>query len=102
MIRMLWQAVACAAVLLHTSAWCQDDDQQADDDRGGHVLRHTSFGPVVGIDDSARSGTLAWKGVPFAQPPVGSLRWRPPVDPVSWKAPLRTQQFGNACVQYGR
>ena len=30
------------------------------------------------------------------------LRWAAPVDPQPWKAPRLTQQFGNACVQYGR
>ena len=64
--------------------------------------RQTRFGPVVGVDDSAASGTYAWKGVPFAKPPVGELRWKAPVDPDEWKAPRPTQQFGNACVQYGR
>ena len=43
--------------------------------------RQTRHGPVVGIDDSAANGTHAWKGVPFAAPPVGALRWAAPVDP---------------------
>jgi para-nitrobenzyl esterase len=64
--------------------------------------RQTRHGPVVGVDESATNGTHAWKGVPFAAPPVGALRWAPPVDPAPWKAPRLTQQFGNACVQYGR
>lgn len=66
------------------------------------VLRHTSFGAVVGSDDAKHSGTYAWKGVPFAKPPVGALRWQAPQDPKPWRHPLLTQQFGNACVQYGR
>jgi len=66
------------------------------------VERQTRFGKVVGIDDSASSGTYAWKGIPFAKAPTGELRWKAPVDPESWKAPRATQRFGNACVQYGR
>lgn len=64
--------------------------------------RQTRFGPVVGTDDSVATGTYAWKGVPFAKPPVGELRWKAPVDPDGWKSPRAAQQFGNACVQYGR
>src|SRR5579862_5149615 len=64
--------------------------------------RQTAFGPVVGIDNSATSGTYAWKGVPFAKPPIGDLRWKPPSDPAPWTSPRSTQQFGNACVQLGR
>ena len=66
------------------------------------VERETRLGKVVGIDDSAGTGTYAWKGVPFAKPPVGALRWKAPVDPDRWKSTRATQQFGNACVQYGR
>ena len=64
--------------------------------------RETRFGKIVGVDDSAGTGTYAWKGVPFAKPPVGDLRWKTPVDPDKWKSTRETQQFGNACVQYGR
>ena len=69
---------------------------------GNVVLSNTASGPVVGIDDSAASGTYFWKGIPFAKAPVGALRWKAPVDPDNWSAPLATQSFGNACIQYGR
>ena len=48
------------------------------------LQRATAFGPVPGNDDSAASGTYSWKGVPYASPPVGDLRWMPPVDPAPW------------------
>lgn len=67
-----------------------------------HVVRATIYGAVEGIDDSAGSGTYAWKGIPFAKPPVGELRWKAPVDPDRWTTVRETKQFGNACVQYGR
>src|SRR4249920_1348567 len=35
--------------------------------------RQTTLGLVVGSDLSATSGTYAWKGVPYAKPPVGDL-----------------------------
>ncbi|MEJ8815005.1 carboxylesterase family protein [Variovorax ureilyticus] len=83
----------CVALLSQTPCWALG---RAD------VMRDTQFGKVVGIDDSDRTGTLAWKGVPFAKPPVGDLRWKAPVDPEAWHRPLATQQFANACAQYGR
>ena len=64
--------------------------------------RDTAFGPVQGVDDAAKSGTYAWKGIPFAKPPVGALRWKAPVDPDAWTTPRPTTQFANACAQYGR
>src|SRR5882672_8182840 len=73
---------------------------ERDDDSS--LRRETRFGPVIGVDNSRKDGTFAWKGVPFAKPPVGELRWRPPADPEPWKKPRLTQKFGNACVQNGR
>jgi para-nitrobenzyl esterase len=64
--------------------------------------RSTAFGPVSGTDDRAATGTYSWKGVPFAKPPVGSLRWRAPVDPEPWTTARRATDFGPACVQTGR
>ena len=66
------------------------------------TLRSTSYGLVQGSDDSAASGTYAWKGIPFAKPPVGALRWKAPVEPDAWSSTLTTRAFGNACIQYGR
>jgi para-nitrobenzyl esterase len=66
------------------------------------TLRQTSYGRVQGSNDSARSGTYAWKGVPFAKAPTGNLRWKAPAEPDSWTDVKPTTQFGNACAQYGR
>lgn len=64
--------------------------------------RATTFGPVVGIDDAAATGTHSWKGIPYASAPVGALRWMPPVDPQPWTAPRAARSFASACVQSGR
>ncbi len=69
---------------------------------GAGLLRQTSFGPVTGSDDSGANGTFSWKGVPFAAPPVGDLRWAAPVDPRPWTAPRAATHFAPACVQTGR
>ena len=66
------------------------------------TLRQTSYGRVQGSNDSAKSGTYAWKGVPFAKAPTGALRWKAPAEPDSWSDVKPTTQFGNACAQYGR
>ena len=46
------------------------------------LRRQTPFGPVVGVEDSATTGTYAWKGVPFAKSPVGALRCTRPWTPI--------------------
>jgi para-nitrobenzyl esterase len=65
------------------------------------TIRATSYGMVQGSWD-ATTDTYSWKGIPFAQPPVGALRWKAPVAPAAWSGTLAARQFGNACLQNGR
>jgi para-nitrobenzyl esterase len=44
---------------------------------------------------------IAYKGVPFAQPPVDELRWRPPQPVGKWKKILFARDFGSHCIQQG-
>ena len=94
MNRTSWIGVACIALVTQGSVWSASDRST--------VERQTRYGTVLGVDDSATTGTYAWKGIPFAKPPTGPLRWKAPQDPDAWASPKSTQQFGNACVQYGR
>lgn len=66
------------------------------------LVRQTVAGKVEGVDDGATTGTYAWKGVPFAQPPVGALRWAPPVPPQPWEGVRAAKEFGASCAQGGR
>ena len=63
--------------------------------------RQTHLGKVRGAADAA-AGTWSWKGIPFAQPPVGALRWQAPQEPQAWTTTRAADAFGNACAQYGR
>lgn len=56
----------------------------------------TTFGPVVG---TAAEGVAAFKGVPFAAPPIGALRWRAPQPPKAWTAPRDAKAYGPDCMQ---
>ncbi|HRO61672.1 MAG TPA: carboxylesterase family protein [Burkholderiaceae bacterium] len=64
-------------------------------------VRQTNYGKVEGVNDQANR-ILSWKGIPFARPPVGDLRWKAPVEPEPWSGRLASQEFGNACIQNGR
>ncbi|WP_199236495.1 carboxylesterase/lipase family protein [Ramlibacter sp. WS9] len=65
------------------------------------LVRNTTYGQVQGAA-LAPSSTYAWKGIPFAQPPVGSLRWKAPAEPQAWSTSRDATKFGNACLQNGR
>ncbi|GAA0629100.1 carboxylesterase family protein [Brevundimonas kwangchunensis] len=53
-------------------------------------------GSVRGTTDDAIS---AFKGIPFAAPPVGDMRWRPPAPAATWQGVRDATQFGAACMQ---
>jgi len=44
-------------------------------------------------------GVWAWKGIPFAAPPLGNLRWRPPEPHDCWDGVLDCDDFGPFCPQ---
>ncbi|ESQ90380.1 hypothetical protein ABAC460_09505 [Asticcacaulis sp. AC460] len=53
-------------------------------------------GQIAGTQDG---DVKVWKGVPFAAPPVGDLRWRSPQPVVPWQGVRTTQSFSPACAQ---
>jgi carboxylesterase type B len=55
----------------------------------------TENGPVAGIEEN---GVAVFKGLPFAAPPVGDLRWRPPAPPQSWDSVRAADRFSPICM----
>jgi para-nitrobenzyl esterase len=62
---------------------------------GRHV--RTQAGHVRGHRRDA-SGVLAFKGIPYAAPPVGPLRWRAPQPPTPWHGVRDALTFGAGCL----
>ena len=58
----------------------------------------TDAGLVQGVSER---GLAVYKGVPFAAPPVGSLRWREPQPVARWTGVRRAAAFAPACMQTG-
>lgn len=60
----------------------------------------TSYGPVRGTDVAWQGGHVkAWKGIRYAAPPVGELRFRLPRPPRPWTEVADATGFGPACPQ---
>ena len=65
------------------------------------VRVETSYGPILGSDDTFSGRTVRrFRGVPFAKPPVGNLRFLSPVEPEPWTEPIQTKSYSPACIQY--
>lgn len=58
----------------------------------------TAQGAVSGQVDAA-SHVASFKGIPFAEPPVGELRWHAPEPPRAWKGVRDGTQFAPSCMQ---
>ncbi|HEY1865226.1 MAG TPA: carboxylesterase family protein [Roseiarcus sp.] len=54
---------------------------------------------ALAIPEPNASGIRAYKGIPYAAPPLGPLRWRPPETAVAWTGLRPTQDFGPHSVQ---
>lgn len=62
-----------------------------------HPVRVAS-GWLAGVRDG---GITTYKGVPYASPPVGPLRWRPPQPARAWRGVRTADHFAPACMQKG-
>jgi carboxylesterase type B len=58
-------------------------------------------GELIGVPTSSPD-VAVFKGVPFAAPPLGTLRWKPPVAPAKWTSARKADKYGAACMQRGR
>jgi len=58
----------------------------------------TKSGKVRGMADS-ETATCSWKGIPYAAPPVGELRWRSPEPVQKWDGILEATKIRPICMQ---
>ncbi len=56
----------------------------------------THSGDVQGVVENS---VFAFKGIPYASPPVGNLRWREPRLAAPWQGVRKADAYGNACIQ---
>jgi para-nitrobenzyl esterase len=60
--------------------------------------------PKVRIDSGQLAGVIeegvrVFRGVPYAAPPVGALRWKPPQPPAAWSGERKAAAAGPVCMQ---
>jgi para-nitrobenzyl esterase len=82
--RILVAAVAICQTLMWAAAGRAQDEVTID------------TGTLKGATDA---GVTSFKGVPFAAPPVGELRWRPPQPTAKWSGVRQATEYGHDCMQ---
>jgi para-nitrobenzyl esterase len=61
--------------------------------------RVTTANGILESTSTPKDGVRSFKGIPFAQPPVGDLRWREPQPAKNWAGARNADQFGPRCMQ---
>ena len=61
----------------------------------------TKYGVVKGVPGNDPHTTV-FRGIPYAKPPIGELRFAPPCEPEPWNEPLLCDHFRDACIQFER
>jgi para-nitrobenzyl esterase len=91
---MKWKSIVSqAAITVFLAALCT---QTSTAQITGPVK--VSGGSVQGVPGKVASMTV-FKGIPYAAPPVGDLRWRAPQPVVPWEGVRKAARFGASCIQ---
>ncbi|XP_070545945.1 acetylcholinesterase-like [Ptychodera flava] len=94
---MAFYGVHCrVAVFLSVLCFVFADDPMVEIASGKLVGKSETFWhPDVNINRTIH----IYEGIPYAEPPVGDLRFRPPQSKVGWDGVYRATNFGSACIQ---
>ncbi|XP_040284110.1 cholinesterase isoform X1 [Bufo bufo] len=84
-------AICFTVICIFSSTICSDEDD----------IVLTKSGKVKGIQISVFSKTItAFLGIPYAEPPLGALRFKKPEPIQPWSEVWNATEYGNSCYQY--
>ncbi len=92
--RMASALAALAVTLVAALVWAAHARAQAPPPCSPGTLVQTASGPVCGVTGN---GLTSYLDIPYAAPPVGRLRWRPPEPVHPWTTTLQATQRGAQC-----
>jgi para-nitrobenzyl esterase len=96
--RKLFNALWLIAAIFISSAISSASAQEANKNKPEQVSAVVKIdsGQLQGVE---ADGVTSFKGIPFAAPPVGELRWRPPQPTPRWTGVRQATEFGRNCMQ---
>ena len=95
----VFSAFLALTIFASLSSYGNNSALQTINDTGDNLVIHTDAGKVQGTYSTTLPSVRAFKGIPFAAPPVGELRWQEPQSVVAWDNVLDATQFGDRCHQ---
>ena len=87
----------CILIVSMVVVWCSQLATAAAPGNDPLIVK-TETGLVQGVDDA---GLRVFRGIPFAAPPTGQLRWKAPQPPLPWEGVRSAAAFGPRCMQTG-
>lgn len=90
--KSLWRATLVSAALAVAACGASAPTTKAEN----APVVSAPAGAVAGV---AEDGLHVFKGIPYAQAPVGDLRWKPPAPLAAWSGEKLANAFGPACIQ---
>jgi para-nitrobenzyl esterase len=66
---------------------------------GEDIPVQTADGQILGLADADGSGVMVFKGIPYAAPPLGDLRWKAPQPVQGWSEVKEMFEFGASCAR---
>ena len=90
--------VVSGITLLLLQSACGRDESQPPLVVDDSSVRELSLGRLVGFKSD--DGAHVWRGIPFARPPIGALRWRAPRTQEAWQGTREALEFGPPCIQF--
>ncbi len=96
--RLFYAVLLAALVTFGFNAGHRPDLLGLEADRDDSTLRELRQGRLVGLRSAG--GAHVWRGIPYAAPPGGALRWRAPQPPQPWAGTRDATEFGAACSQF--
>lgn len=95
MLKCAVTQLSLAAALVVSSMLLSSDESHA------AVAIRIDGGTIEDVTADA-SGIRVFKGIPYAAPPIGELRWRKPESVKTWEGPRKVEEWGPRCMQSNR
>jgi para-nitrobenzyl esterase len=93
-----WVGALIAALSLGALLGCATAPSKLPEMAVTETYRHPAAGSLIGT--RGLYGGFAWRGIPYATPPIGDNRFRAPRPLQAWQGTRETLRFGAACPQY--